>query len=255
MIDGVQVMVFCGWPGPAGALPGKGALLREGESLRAYHGGQCRCHPLSEAGRQLRLGFCSARRQQGLAMLAAGPRLPQSEEHALIAHRLAMEIARGPQTRSSPPENLCVRVMWAVPDVQPLPARLDTRRAGCACRCCTFAGAAGLELRVLGEEAPGFEALGGLPGVVRSLREVVLMPLLYPHLLAHLHVDAPRCVHSCMRVCVRGLVHVLVHKPLCVCVCVCVCVCRRTAVGGPAASLSLVRTVSMSVSSSPFTKT
>ncbi len=155
-------------------------------------------------------------------MLAAGPRLPQSEEHALIAHRLAMEIARGPQTRSSPPENLCVRVMWAVPDVQPLPARLDTRRAGCACRCCTFAGAAGLELRVLGEEAPGFEALGGLPGVVRSLREVVLMPLLYPHLLAHLHVDAPRCVHSCMRVCVRGLVHVLVHKPLCVCVCVCV---------------------------------
>lgn len=53
---------------------------------------------------------------------------------------------------------------------------------------------AGQELKVLGSEACGFEALGGLPEVVRSLREVALMPLLYPHLMAHLRVDAPRHV-------------------------------------------------------------
>lgn len=45
---------------------------------------------------------------------------------------------------------------------------------------------------MLGAEAPGFEALGGLPEVVQSLREVALVPLLYPHLLLHLRIEAPR---------------------------------------------------------------
>lgn len=49
-------------------------------------------------------------------------------------------------------------------------------------------------MSVLGCEAPGFEALGGLPEAVRSLREVALLPLLHPTLFAHLHVDAPRSV-------------------------------------------------------------
>ena len=51
----------------------------------------------------------------------------------------------------------------------------------------------GQELTVLGREASGFEALGGLPDVVRSLREVALMPLVHPSLFAHLRIDAPRC--------------------------------------------------------------
>ena len=64
--------------------------------------------------------------------------------------------------------------------------------------------------QVWGAEAPGFESLGGLPGVVRSLREMALVPLLYPGLLAHLGVEAPRCGRVRVRVCV------------CVRVCACV---------------------------------
>lgn len=37
-----------------------------------------------------------------------------------------------------------------------------------------------------GAEAPGFESVGGLREAVRSLREMVLLPLLYPNLLAGL---------------------------------------------------------------------
>lgn len=50
------------------------------------------------------------------------------------------------------------------------------------------------ELKVWGAEAPGFESLGGLPHVVQALKEMALMPLLYPGLLSRLGVAAPRWV-------------------------------------------------------------
>eukprot|EP00798_Chlamydomonas_sp_ICE-L_P026836 gene26836-4434_t len=40
--------------------------------------------------------------------------------------------------------------------------------------------------------ARGFETLGGLPSVIRSLKEMALLPLLYPDLLTHLNISAPR---------------------------------------------------------------
>jgi ATP-dependent 26S proteasome regulatory subunit len=42
-------------------------------------------------------------------------------------------------------------------------------------------------------QAAGFEAVGGMRHVVAALREMVLLPLAYPELFAHLAVQPPRC--------------------------------------------------------------
>ena len=39
----------------------------------------------------------------------------------------------------------------------------------------------------------GWESVGGHADVVRQLKEMVMLPLLYPELLQSMHITAPRC--------------------------------------------------------------
>ena len=41
----------------------------------------------------------------------------------------------------------------------------------------------------------GWDSVGGHADVVRQLKEMVMLPLLYPELLRDMHITAPRCVH------------------------------------------------------------
>lgn len=40
----------------------------------------------------------------------------------------------------------------------------------------------------------GWDSVGGHADVVRQLKEMVMLPLLYPELLREMHITAPRCV-------------------------------------------------------------